>query len=182
MLFHSLLEEGQDVYTTQTAFTLEGRVDVEALELGFRRVLRRHSSLRTGFAWEGLSKPVQVVHAEVGFHVQVEDWRALDPAEREARFEAAFAEDRARRFDLGSPPLMRVALYRLEEHLYRLVWTFHHIVLDGWSVPLVLGEVFAACAEPHALAAEPKPSVPYAAFIDWLVTRDLEPAKTYWTR
>ncbi|MCP4662273.1 MAG: non-ribosomal peptide synthetase, partial [bacterium] len=110
-------------------------------------------------------------------------WRGLEPAEQQQRLTACLNADRERGFDLGAPPLMRLALFELEEGVFQFVWSYHHLYLDGWSQALVLREVFR-CYEalfqgrPVVL---PRPR-PYRRYIAWLQTQDLEKARSYWQR
>ncbi len=143
MLFHSLDEADPGAYLGQFRFTLVGPLEVEAFRRAWQGVVDRHPVLRTGFAWEGLERPLQMVRPEAGVSVSAEDWREAPPAEREGRLEAYLREDRVRGFDLARAPLMRLALFRTGEEEWELVWTQHHLVMDGWSMSLVFRDVVA---------------------------------------
>ncbi|HEV2150587.1 MAG TPA: condensation domain-containing protein, partial [Longimicrobiaceae bacterium] len=145
MLFHSLYE-GPGTYVGQFGFTLEGELDGEAFARAWQAVVDRHPALRAAFSWEKVEKPLQVVRRRVALPVHREDWRALPASEQEARFASYLAADRARGFDPAKPPLMRLALLRTGEREHRLVWTHHHLLLDGWSVGLVYRDVLALYA------------------------------------
>ncbi|HEV2145983.1 MAG TPA: amino acid adenylation domain-containing protein, partial [Longimicrobiaceae bacterium] len=145
MLFHSLYE-GPGTYVGQFGFTLEGELDGEAFARAWQAVVDRHPALRAAFSWEKVEKPLQVVRRRVTLPVHREDWRALPASEQEARFASYLAADRARGFDPAKPPLMRLALLRTGERQHRLVWTHHHLLLDGWSVGLVYRDVLALYA------------------------------------
>ncbi|MBL1121221.1 Non-ribosomal peptide synthetase module, partial [Streptomyces sp. 110] len=111
-------------------------------------LLRRYPHVGAGFVHEGVSVPVQVVSGGVRVPWREEDLRGLGEAEAEGVFERWLAEDRVDRFDLARPPLLRFALFRLGEERFRLVMTNHHILLDGWSTPLVVRDLFALYERP----------------------------------
>ena len=149
LLFHALYDaQAPDVYTVQLVLSLSGRLDVEALEAALAALMARHASLRAAFAHENLSRPVQVIVPFVPVALRRFDLSLLDEAHREQRLAGILAQDRAARFDVGHAPLMRFTLVRLSAHEHRLVLSNHHILLDGWSMPvLVGGTAHALCAQ-----------------------------------
>ncbi|MEV5098970.1 non-ribosomal peptide synthase/polyketide synthase, partial [Streptomyces rochei] len=179
-LFLNLYDENaRDVYVGQLAFDLEGTFDGARMRAAAHALLRRHANLRAGFRQTGSGAWVQVVPADVA-----PDWREYDltdRAENERDTEAArlAADDRERRFDLTSPPLMRFTAIRLSADRVRLVMTNHHILLDGWSMPLLwqeLTELYVSGGDPVTL-----PRVrPYREYLAWLDARDREAARTAW--
>ncbi|MGN9762080.1 amino acid adenylation domain-containing protein, partial [Streptomyces sp. SD31] len=179
-LFLNLYDENaRDVYVGQLAFDLEGTFDGARMRAAAQALLRRHANLRAGFRQTGSGAWVQVVPADVE-----PDWREADltglPAdERGAQADRLAAEDRERRFDLTCPPLMRFTAIRLSGDRVRLVMTNHHIVLDGWSMPLLwqeLTELYASGGDPAAL-----PRVrPYRDYLTWLDARDRDGAREAW--
>jgi len=183
MLFASLYAPGSGVYVVQLSLRLTGRLDVAAFERAWRRVVDRHDALRTGFHWEGLEKPMQVVEREVDLRVRRESWRGLGEAEQEARLRDILDADRETGFDLGEPPLMRLALFELAAGSWHLVWSLHHLVVDGWSLALLLNELFTCYA---AYAAGREPSLPaprsYGDYIEWLQRQDAAEAEAFWRR
>ncbi len=183
MLFHSLFAPESGVYVEQLNTTLRGRLDVTAFERTWQRVVQRHPILRTAFAWEGLKEPIQVVRREVTMAIAQEDWRGLDPAEQQRRLAAFLQTEQAQGFDLTKAPLIRLALLRLADDAYEFVWTHHHILLDGWSIPLLLREVFAhydAFSRGQDLHL-PAPR-PFRDYIVWLKRQDMAQAEAYWRR
>ncbi|HYO57344.1 non-ribosomal peptide synthetase/type I polyketide synthase, partial [Archangium sp.] len=181
MLFHALLSPGSDVYFTQLRWTFKAPLDVAAFRKAWREVVARNAILRTSFFWEGLAEPVQVVHPEVELPWSELDWRGLPPVEQQARVESLMREDRARTFELSRAPLMRVNLMRLGEQEYRFVWSFHHLLLDGWSLGLLLEELFAfydAFTEGKVLALER--GTPFRDYIAWLQRQDSTRMEAWW--
>lgn len=113
MLFHDLKEPGASVYIQQYAFAVRGRFDMRKLDAAWMLTLQRIPSLRTSFHWEGLSKPLQAVHAKVDYRFHHEDLRALPPDGQEKRLRRFMEEDRAGSFALDRPPLVRLAFLSL---------------------------------------------------------------------
>ncbi|MET0396779.1 MAG: amino acid adenylation domain-containing protein, partial [Longimicrobiaceae bacterium] len=181
MLFHSLLAPGSGVCVGQFGFVLEGPLDVRGLERAWQGAVARHEALRASFAWEGLPRPVQVIHREARLPFQVEDWRGLDDAARLERLERHREADRATGFDPGRAPLMRLGLFRTGDEEHQLVWTHHHLVMDGWSLPLLFGDVLAIYAA-HAGGEAPPPArgLRYREYVDWLERQDRGRAERFW--
>ncbi|HVR95692.1 MAG TPA: amino acid adenylation domain-containing protein [Thermoanaerobaculia bacterium] len=177
LLFHSLYTPAEGLYIDQVVAELPGRVDAAALERAWRHAVARHAVLRTSFHWQGLDKPLQVVHPAVQLPFAVHDWRGEGPD----RLERYLEEDRRRGFDLGKSPLLRLALTRTGEDRHLLIWTYHHILLDAWSGSVLMGDVmtayqaFAAGREP-----EPRPARPFGEYIAWLRRQDPAAAETFW--
>jgi amino acid adenylation domain-containing protein len=182
MLFHTLSNPGSGQYVVQLSCLLSGGVDVAAFRTAWEGVVERHPALRTVFV-QRRDQPVQVVYRRVQPPWREEDWRGLSPEAQEERFAALLRDDLRQGFDLVKPPLLRFTLLRLGPDSWRFLWTAHHLLMDGWSFPLVLREVFrlyqaARRGEPAGLP----PVRPYSAYIDWLRGRRLEDAEAFWRR
>jgi amino acid adenylation domain-containing protein/non-ribosomal peptide synthase protein (TIGR01720 family) len=179
MLFHSLYAAGSEIYFEQLACTLRGPLDVAAFARAWQAVEDREPVLRTAFAWEGLERPLQVVRRSVEVPWVLEDWRGeADPS---GRLRAYAAADRARGFDLARGPLMRVALLRTGEAEHRLLWSFHHLLFDGWCFSLLFGAVFTlyeAFRRGQTAALGPAPA--YRDYIAWLERQDPARAEAFW--
>ncbi|WP_327174194.1 amino acid adenylation domain-containing protein [Streptomyces sp. NBC_01335] len=181
MLFHALYDShAVDVYTAQFVFDLEGTPDVPALRTAVGGLLRRHANLRVGFLHEDLPEPVQAVAARVPVPLEEVDLTGPDgPAATEERLTAFLAADRTRRFDLATPPLMRFTLLRTAPSRHRLVMTAHHILLDGWSMPLLVRELFELYATGGDDSALPRVA-PYRSYLAWLAQQDRAEALDAW--
>ena len=176
MLYQSLLGgtargSGFDIEQMHLVFT-EALVR-PALARAWTLVARRHSLLSSSFLWEDVSVPMQRVEANVVVPVETEDWDGLGEVERARRLAAFLARDRARGFDLARAPLMRVMTFPIGPAQTELVWTFHHLLLDGRSMAPVLLEVFDTYAS--LVRGDPPtelpPPRPYRDYIDWLAAR-----------
>lgn len=185
MLFHALLHGadgrsgGFDI--EQLLLTLREELDPVALASAWTRVTERHTALRSSFAWTQGSAPRQWCNANVAVPVEVQDWRSLEEFERNERRRAFLAADRARGFDLQQAPLQRLTVLRLGEGSTELVWTFHHLILDGNSIAIVLREVFEEydAPSPPSRGAEAATVRPFHAYVEWLAARDSSAALAY---
>jgi amino acid adenylation domain-containing protein len=181
MLFHSLSAGQSGMYWQQATLTLEGVLDRPLLQRAWRQVTERHAPLRTYFVWDGLKEPVQVVQREASFPVALHDWSGMSAGQQAERLEALLAADRQQGYELSRPPLQRLALVSLGGSRFHVIWSFHHILLDGWSVYRVLKDVFDAYeALRQQREPEPPPLKPFQDFIGWLRRRDLEQARAFW--
>ena len=168
-------------YFVQAGWTLRGDVDTRALVRAFQEVTDRHGALRTAFVWEKLEQPMQVVWKRVKVPVTEVDLRGLAPAEQAARIAAFAEEDRRRGFDLTRAPLLRLAFLRLEDDAYRFIWSSHHLILDGWSNPILLFEVFGLYnARINGRELQLERARPYRDYVAWLQKQDATKAEAFW--
>ncbi|HEX8184731.1 MAG TPA: condensation domain-containing protein, partial [Blastocatellia bacterium] len=183
MLFHSLNAPGSGVYLLQWTFELEGGLNVSAFRRAWQRVLDRHEALRTGFIWKNLDEPLQAVHQDVEMPFYEEDWRGIDSQKQRQQLDSFLEEDVRNDFALSKPPLMRLALMRISEDSFYFVWSHHHLLLDGWSLSLVLKEAltfYDAFNKGNDMILKPSP--PYRDYIAWLREQDLNRAESYWRK
>ncbi len=183
ILFHSLERPDAGVYVTHLVMTLGGELDAIAFERSWQQTVADHPILRTSFVWKRVERPLQVVHRQVEIKVRYQDFGELSAEEEEERVQEWLAADLAQPFDLTPAPLMRLAVLRTGKERQQFVWSFHHILLDGWSVPLVLEEVFSLYrAEVEGTEVRVEPSRPYGDYIRWLGEQRPETAEQYWRR
>ncbi|WP_243788723.1 non-ribosomal peptide synthetase [Saccharopolyspora gloriosae] len=172
LLFHSLFDRhGTDPYLVQFGFELTGALDAASLRGAVHALLRRHPQLTAGFRHGTDGAPVQLWPSRF-----VVDWTEVD-APTEADVTRYLDADRARRFDLGDPPVLRAALLRTGPERHVFVLTTHHILIDGWSMPILIRDLFAL------YAAEPLPDpVPYRAFLEWMSEQDSTARDSAWRK
>ncbi|MFG3617761.1 amino acid adenylation domain-containing protein, partial [Nocardia sp. NPDC047654] len=180
MLFHALLaEHSVDVYTTQFVLDLGGAVDAHRMRAAAQAVLDRHDNLRVAFADDSEGKPVQIVQDALEVPWRLIDLCHLEPAAAAAELERIEAADLADHFDMRTAPLLRFALIRSAAARYHLLVTSHHILIDGWSMPLLMKDLltlYAFGGNSRHLPAVP----PYRDYLAWLVAQDTEAARTAW--
>ena len=143
MLFEHLKSEGAGMNIEQMICSLHEALNVLTFTQAWQRVVERHPILRSSFDWQDLDEPLQTVHPQVQLPLEQQDWCYLSASEQEDKLQAYLQADRERGFDLSGATLIRLSLFQLAESDYKLVWTFHHILLDGRSFQILLKEVFA---------------------------------------
>ncbi|MET9090416.1 condensation domain-containing protein, partial [Streptomyces sp. NPDC004237] len=181
LLFHASLDDGAgaDVYAGQRALALDGPLDAGRLRASWEVVVGRHAILRAGFHRLASGEAVQVVAREVELPWREVDLSGLPEADAEAEAARLSGEELSAGFELGRAPLLRLLLFRLGERRHRLVLTTHHIVLDGWSLPILLNElqtVYRAGGGAQALPAVRS----YRDYLSWLGRQDREAARVAW--
>lgn len=181
ILFHCINDPKSGFYFVQKLFTLNGNLNFAAFDRAWKRVIDRHPSLRTGFYWEDINKPLQVVYQQVKVPIEQQDWRGLDTLEQQQQLNLLMKEDLNRGFDLAQKSQIRLTLVRFSDHAYKFVWSSHFIILDGWSVMFVLDDLIqfyeAFCQDKEiSLAA----ISPFKNHITWLQKQDLVKADMFW--
>lgn len=181
MLFHTLYAPSSGVYVIQVSCALRGDLNIKALEQAWQQVVQRYGILRSSFVWETLDRPLQVVNSHVELKLQQHDWRALSPEAQQEKLADWLKEDRQRGFVLDQAPLMRLILVREADELYRVIWSYHHLLLDGWSMQLLLKEVFTFYqAFDRGEELQPSSIRQYRDYIAWLQPQSLAAAEAYW--
>ena len=177
MLFHWLLDRHSGTDIEQIVGDLHEPIDPPRFAAAWQAAVDHFSVLRTTFAWEGLATPLQAIEPSARLEFTVHDLRAGSPPERERRVREFLDSDRRAGVDLTCAPAMRVTLFRVEDEHFRMVWTFHHIMLDGRAFEVILNDVFAtyAGARTHI-----QTDAPYREFIEWTTRQDTAAARAFW--
>ncbi|MGA9379612.1 MAG: condensation domain-containing protein, partial [Phormidium sp.] len=181
MLFESLYAPNSGVYFEQITCSLNGNLDIKIFEQAWQQVVAHNSIFRTAFIWESLPEPVQVVLRKVEVKLHTDDWRKLSPQEQQQELQAFLAAQRQQGFHFEIAPLMRLNLLQLDDNTYEFVWSHHHILLDGWSLPLVFQKLLNRYeAITQGRIFDYKPSKSYRHYIGWLEQQDKSQAQAYW--
>ena len=176
ILLHSQIEPDRAVYVNQLSLRLAGGVDEERLREAWYRVVQRHTALRSGFRHLDQEVPQGFAVVNMTLPWRTVQLEAEEPIVREADLARLREQERSQPFNFATPPLMRFAFVYVGDDI-ELVWTFHHALLDGWSLPLVLADVQAVYTEP---ARALPPSAQFAEYANWLHTQPLDRARDYW--
>jgi hypothetical protein len=181
ILFHSLYNPELGMYVIQISYTLHGNLDTSAFERAWQTVVDRHTALRTGFYWEEIDKPLQVVYKQVKVPLKHDDWRGMEVVAQQEKLQSFVASDRKLGFDLAQESLMRLHLIRLTDNSYEFIWSKHHLIMDGWSMPVVLKD-FVQIYETfcHGQEVSLTPTRPFRDYTDWLQQQDTSKAEEYW--
>ncbi|MGE0446218.1 MAG: condensation domain-containing protein, partial [Vicinamibacterales bacterium] len=182
MLFHARQDPASVAYTEQVVWRVTGPLDWAAYADAWRALYTRHDALRSVFAFEKSREPLRLVLRDASPDVRLDESLLGQPADVQARqLTAARVAERLERFDLAAGPLLRVRVFRLGPDEHEVILTWHHILLDGWSTHLLLGELFAIYrAAVRGGAASLSPVPPYAPYAEWLASRDRPASLAYW--
>lgn len=188
ILFHSsyLYSTGvknNTTYHTQFDVGFSSAVDVEVFKKAWSFVINNHTILRTGFIYDKLNVPVQFVNKEVDLPLRFFDFTNFSKEEKEAKFKELKNEDRHKDFDFTTPPLMRITLVKLDQDSFKMIWTKHHVLWDGWSGQIIIQEVIKAYKDflkgnqPDAIKEDR-----YEDFINYIKTIDSFKEKSFWQK
>ncbi|NIM16421.1 MAG: AMP-binding protein, partial [Candidatus Aminicenantes bacterium] len=182
MLFHSLFERKTGTYFEQNELTVKGEIKESLFEKSFNLLIERYDILRTIFIHEGLDEPLQVVLKQRVFKLHREDISHLPEDEKGYYLEAFKQAEREKGFDLSNDLLMKISLFKTGEDTYKIIWSFHHIIMDGWC----LGIIFQDLIEIYRELKADKPvslesPTPYRNFIKWLERFDKKEALRVWS-
>ncbi|HEY4388160.1 MAG TPA: condensation domain-containing protein, partial [Ktedonobacteraceae bacterium] len=181
LLFHSLYAPASGVYVEQLICQLQGKLDLPAFEQVWQHLIAQHAILRTAFLWQEGQEPLQLVARQVALPCRVLDWRAQPAEQQQAELEVFLQEDRRTGFEVQQAPLMRLTLIRLSETQTTVIWSHHHLLLDGWSTMMLLQEVFAGYdALWRKQRYQPEGRGLYREYIAWLQKQHTTQAQTYW--
>jgi len=183
LLFRSVFLPESDLYLNQNILELSGALNEELLRAAWQSVLNHYEVLRTSFRWQGLHEPLQLVMRQVAIPWQSHDWRDVPQEALESRTEELLAADRRNSFDLSHAPLLRLQCVRVAEDCWRLLWTHHHILIDGWCLSLIWGNLFKLYEQLQAGEPPQLPAVrPYRDYIRWLRAQSQSEATEFWRR
>ncbi|QUI24146.1 amino acid adenylation domain-containing protein [Vallitalea pronyensis] len=180
MLFHALADKDSLAYTEQIAFDVKGDVNIELVHKSINAVVEKHDILRTGIVHKGVKEPRQVVLKERKLKVSYEDYSNME--DKQKHIEAFERSDRERGFDLTKDHLLRLSIIKKDTETYRFIWSFHHIIMDGWCMPIIFSECFEnyhkLCKH---MSLEHHQATPFIDYIKWLEDQDKEEGEAYWT-
>ncbi|MFC4143481.1 amino acid adenylation domain-containing protein [Pedobacter mendelii] len=183
ILFHTLLEQQSSAYFQQSAFLIKGNLNIAALEKALQQLLERHDVLRTVFKFEKVELPIQIVLKKWEAVFTYHDIRDTNAEEKAAFITSFKTSERAKHFNLSTETMMRVAVIQLDQTTFNLVWSYHHIILDGWSLRILMSEFMQL----YILINEQKvislpAATPFKEYIRWLEKQNKEEAGAYWQR
>ncbi|MCP4218163.1 MAG: amino acid adenylation domain-containing protein, partial [bacterium] len=181
MFFHYKLDGSSPAYFEQTSFRISGSLRPDWLEKALLQLSRRHDILRTIFLGKTGKRLLQVVLKEAPVDFTFRDIRG--EADKETYVEQFRQSDRERSFNIEQEPPMRVTVLQLENEVYELVWSFHHILMDGWCLSIIIADFLAAYSAldqtpPH----HPPPAASYRTYINWLQKQDKNESASYWSK
>ncbi|MGD2088778.1 MAG: amino acid adenylation domain-containing protein, partial [Candidatus Aminicenantes bacterium] len=184
MLFHFLYDRDSSAYFEQTSYHLHGELNIPLVEKSLNQLFKRHDILRTVFIHEGLDRPIQVVLKDRQVDFYYEDIRELDtPGDKERYIKEFKAKDKQRSFDLSKDVLMRLAVLQTDDTEYEFIWSFYHILMDGWCLGILISDFFEIYNSYLKNRTCQLPAVkPYRTYIEWLEKQDREKSINFWTK
>ncbi|MEH7725058.1 amino acid adenylation domain-containing protein [Bacillus altitudinis] len=183
MLFHTLHHQEKGFYVEQMDMNVKGTLRSDLLEKSMNIIVERYDIFRTVFLHEKVKRPVQVVLKNRPFKLDVVDIQDLSESEQLERIDRFKQQDQLRGFDLSKDLLMRASVFQTGPSSYRWIWSYHHILLDGWCFGLVVQELFAIYhALLHDIPYRLEPVKPYKEYIQWLEKQDKQASLEYWTQ
>ncbi|GCE45204.1 amino acid adenylation domain-containing protein [Thermosporothrix hazakensis] len=182
MLYHTLSAPASGVYVGQVCYQLDGALHLPSMQQAWQMVLNATPALRGGIEWEEVDTPIQLIYHDVALPWQELDWQHLTPEQQQQALTEWLRKDRERGFDLTMPPLLRLTAIRRAAHSHYLLLTSHHLLLDGWSIALVLSDVLQAY---KALRLGEHPQLPerppFRDYVLWLQRQNQEEARRFWS-
>ncbi|MCP5103045.1 MAG: AMP-binding protein, partial [bacterium] len=181
MFFHYIMDPKSSAYFEQMSYRVKGGLLPLLFEQSLNRLIRRYDVLRTVFIYKKAAKPRQVLLKTREARIPVEDISHLSEPEQDHYIEVFKERDRETGFELSRDIPLRVSILKLSDSAYEIVWSFHHIIMDGWCTAILIKEMMHFYSrlqegkEPSLPAA-----VPYRAYIKWLEKQDREKALHYW--
>jgi amino acid adenylation domain-containing protein len=183
MLYHSLLDNESYAYFEQIILIINGKLDINCLKESFNKLIERYDILRTAFIYEKVDKPIQIVLNHQKNDILFENIVQLSKEDKRAFVEEFKTKDRRKGFDLTDGKPIRLAVIKTDETSYNLIWSFHHIIMDGWCMGIIFKEfleIYGSLKENKQLNL---PKVyPYSNYIKWLERQDSEKAATFWEK
>ena len=169
LLFHSISGDDPSAYVSQVVFDIDDdALNHSRLRDACQSLIDVHTSLRTSIVWNEMDEPLQVVRRQATVELRSLDWSDVRTVDLKSRLDELLAQDRARGFDLNTAPLFRVLVIRKPERGWTVVWSFHHIVCDGWSTALMLREAMGAYRGENRSGGGSR----FRDYVAWLADRD----------
>ena len=181
MLFHTIYSDHENDYKEQFSCRLSGKLDLDAFKNSWQEVLNRHEILRSSFIWEDVDEPLQIVNKKVELPFQSEDISALDVSEKDKFIKEKLIQNLKTKFILTNAPLMSILLLKLNDEEHYLIWNYHHILFDGWGLPILMQEILSIYSSfVKNKPLDLKPTSSYKNYIAWLKNQDEERTKEFW--
>ncbi|HVU95543.1 MAG TPA: amino acid adenylation domain-containing protein, partial [Puia sp.] len=182
ILFHHLADERSSAYLYQETYSLSGAdIDPFHIQLAIDQLAARHEMLRCSIDIDHFGQFFAVILDKRSIAIRYEDLTDLSSSSIDSHIKDFTDTDHQTRFDLRRDPLLRLALFKIADRQYRLVWSSHHIILDGWCMSILLSEftaLYTAIANGTSPGLNPAPS--YLQFIRWLDEHRPEAGLEYW--
>lgn len=185
LLYQCIVSDDPNLYTQQACFRIRGDVDPDRVRHAWSAAARRHSILRSGFLWEDRSEPAQFVLRACEPEIDILDWRSNSDADQRGLLAEYLGREQRRGFQLNKPPLYRLSLMQLNDREWVLVFCYHHLIVDGWSLALLMRRTFrdSLLGMPHQGVTDEYNAIEddrFADFVQTLKARRIPDTGAYW--
>jgi len=183
LLFQKWRDPDAISYQIQIHWDIHQPLDLAALKLSWEDLINRHDVLRSSFIWEGLDNPIQRIEDNVEFSLAYHDWKDDNTAQQKIRLADFLEKDKKDPIHLNKSPLFRVTLIQFSNSSYKMVWHSHHMLLDGWSIAILISELSKLYQ--HYLTKEKlvlDPVYPFSDYVTWMHEKDWSNSKPFWQR
>ncbi|WP_051541299.1 non-ribosomal peptide synthetase [Caldalkalibacillus mannanilyticus] len=184
ILFHSIKDQESHVYFQQASVRIDTNLNQEILNRSFQQLIQKYSILRTLFIYQKVERPLQIVLKERKTNIFFEDISHLSAEEQQEYIKSYQENDKKQGFDLTRDLLFRLAVIQKNKDSFLLIWSFHHILMDGWCIGILIDDFFQFykqnCSKKDGLAIQEKEKYPYVTYIKWLEKQKKEAAIAYW--
>ncbi|MCV6638057.1 amino acid adenylation domain-containing protein [Candidatus Albibeggiatoa sp. nov. NOAA] len=182
MLFEALYSKDSYYYIEQVSFSITRQgFDPQQFMAAWQHIVNKYQTLRSLFVWEKTKKPLQIILKQLELHPQLLDWTTVAEQEQAAQLQKLLQQDRNTAFEVEAPPLMRFYFVQLAADKWHFIWTHHHLLMDGWSLGIVLKDLFEyyqAITQQKPLHIQPTKH--YANYVQWLAKQDANKAQQFW--
>ncbi|MCH9696798.1 MAG: amino acid adenylation domain-containing protein [Gammaproteobacteria bacterium] len=183
MWYQALREPQSTAYHEQVSFSLHGEMNSAVYQKSWDMLVDRHAILRTVFSDDQSHDPVQITLKQINATFVIEDWSEWPDSDTQRQLTQLLDSDLHTRFDLTAKPPLRIRLIKLDHQRWHLLWSFHHIILDGWSVAVLMDEMARIY---HAISQQRLPQLPlvprFSDYLHWLQKQDTETARLFWQK
>ncbi|TRX31758.1 amino acid adenylation domain-containing protein [Flavobacterium sp. ZT3R18] len=186
ILFHSTYlynteSKENTTYHTQFDVSFSSKLDVPMFKKAWQHVINNHTILRTGFIYDKVNIPIQFVNKEVEVPLRFIDLTNSTDQEKETTFKTLKDEDRFEDFSFTNPPLMRITIVKFGEDAFKMIWTKHHVLWDGWSGQVIIQEVIRAYTNlMYGNTLDAQEEDKYEDFINYIKSIDAFEEKAFW--
>lgn len=183
MLFHFLTDPTSGTDIDQISCHLKEKIDQDKLQQAWDEIFTNHEVCRTNFIWEDVDQPIQNLNENVTAPISFYEAKDLPGNDVQSKLKLFLDKDRAKGFNLNKAPLIRISLIKFQEADYYLIWTFHHIIMDGRSHAIILNNVFNLYdSHCDGNTVELKKTLPYRSFIEWMTKQDHKKSESFWRK
>lgn len=181
MLFHSIKDSDSGVYTEQTILDIKGKLDIELFEKTFNYLIEKHEIFRTAFIYNKLEEPKQVVLSERKINVEVFELKTFTEDQAERKFQEILHKDKVKGFDIEKDTLLRLNILVLSDDRYKIIWSFHHMIMDGWCISLLLKDITNIYGQLiRGEKVELGESYSYGNYIKWMQKQNIDESLNFW--